>query len=71
MTSPTPKKKTLDFSGALQEMLAGKKITRKEWADPKEYGFLKGDWLSIHTKGQDHSWQVNRADLEVDDWEVV
>ena len=66
-----PKPITMSFSDAIGEVLNLKKITRVEWDDCEEYGFLKDGYLSIHTKGKDHRWLVSEADMMACDWIVL
>ena len=74
-TSPVPTPKTskqisMSFGDAIGEVVNKKKITRVEWNDPEEYGFLKDEFLCIHTKGKDHRWIVSEADMISTDWIV-
>lgn len=68
MSSPTPKKVKFNFSKALEEMLSGKKVTRKDWGDV--YGYFKNDYLTLFKNGEDYNWIVTKADIEGDTWEV-
>ena len=73
-TSPVPQKSkpiTMSFGETMGELLNKKKITRVEWADVEEYGFLKDTFLSIHTKEKDHRWLVSEADMVAVDWIVL
>lgn len=65
---PAPKTISLSFSDAIGEILNKKKITRAEWNDVEEYGYLKDEFLTIHTKGKDHRWLVSEADMISVDW---
>lgn len=69
-TSPskTGEKQLMGFSDALMEMLLGKKVTKVEWNNVEEYGFMKDEILSIHRNGKDHGWLVSRADIEGEDF---
>ena len=74
-TSPVPtpetsKRISMNFSDAIGEVINKKKITRVEWNDPEEYGFLKDEFLCIHTKGKNHRWLVSEADMISTDWIV-
>ena len=61
---------TMSFPDAMRQVIDGKRITRLEWAN-KDYCFLKGEWLTIFTKGKFHTWLINDGDLEAQDWYVV
>lgn len=74
--SPTPRvievKVNMDFPGAMQEVIAGKKIRRMEWEDKEVYGFLNGNFLSLHkADGKNYQWIINDGDLLSDDWVVT
>jgi len=72
--SPTPVRvegKEMNFPDAIREVMNGKLITRTSWADKEEYGYVLNGWLSIHTKGKDHLWNVNDGDLSGIDWVVI
>ncbi|MCR4324172.1 MAG: DUF2829 domain-containing protein [Candidatus Curtissbacteria bacterium] len=61
---------TMSFPDAMREVINGKKVARISWGN-KDYGFLKGEWLTIFTKGAFHTWSVSQGDLEGEDWMVV
>jgi hypothetical protein len=60
----------MTFPQAIQKVIDGKKIARKEWENT-DYCFLNGEWLSIHRNGNDYIWKVNDGDLNGNDWFVV
>jgi len=65
------KEKLMTFSEALESMLKGKKITRKEWDEEKMYGYIeKDDILCIQLEGL-HQWILRREDLEAKDWITI
>lgn len=72
--SPKPETESsileLSFPDAIREILIGKKVTRREWGNEDEYGLFYNNFLTIHTKGNFHSWLVNSGDLEAIDWYV-
>lgn len=70
--SPVPQKKEvlLTFPEAMQAIIDGKKIARKEWGN-EDYCFLDGQWLSIRRNGVIHPWQVNDGDMLGIDWFIV
>jgi len=57
----------MSFPDAMREVIHGNKVRRIAWGN-KDYCFLKGEWLSIFTKGEFHTWLVNDGDLEANDW---
>lgn len=69
---PTKKPKTLTFAQALDAILDKKRVTRLEWEENDQYGFLADDgFLSIHRDGKDHRWLVNDGDMLAVDWIVL
>jgi len=62
---------TMTFGDAIGEILNKKKVSRVEWNDTQEYGFLKDEFLCIHTKGKDHRWIVSEADMIATDWVII
>ena len=72
--TPMPKIKgkamTMDFPDAMRKVIEGKKIARVEWGN-KDHGLLKGEWLSIFTKNEFHTWLVSQGDLEGNDWIIL
>ena len=73
MESPTPKNtipKPMSFTEAIQSIIDGKRVTRLEWAN-SDYCFIKGEYLSIRTKGQEHTWLVREVDMTGNDWVVL
>lgn len=72
--APTGSKEVLrklGFPEAMTAVIDGMKVTRIEWENNSEYGYLKQGWLMIHTKGKDHVWQVSDGDLLAEDWIVM
>jgi len=71
-TSPSVKReeypKQESFYMALVDIVAGKKVTKLEWDNKEEYGFMKDEILSIHRNGKDHGWLISRADIEGEDF---
>ncbi len=62
----------MDFPGAIQQVINGKKITRDEWKNPNIYGFLNGQFLTIRkVDGENYQWIINDGDLLAQDWFVV
>ena len=76
--SPRPKSTSpvttpsMDFPGAVQQMIDGKMITSLSWNDKNEYGLMKDGWLMIHhAAGTFHVWKVSEADMTLNDWIVI
>lgn len=72
--SPVPKKKKEDlmnFMSAIDKVIKGKKITRKEWLDKDVYGFIQDKVLCIHTKKKNCSWVLSELDIKAKDWMLV
>ena len=61
---------TMDFPTAIANVIAGKRITKLEWADRDTYGELRNTFLMLHRDGQWFQWIVNEGDLMGKDWIV-
>jgi hypothetical protein len=65
----------LTFFEALKLVADGKKITRLEWDDKHDYGFLRDGLLQLHKNGESdevfHPWLINDGDLYGEDWIIV
>ena len=63
---------TLDFTGMIDALLDGKRVTRKEWNDKRWWGVLQDDILQIHKAGESDKtlrpWIMSNGDLAGDDW---
>ena len=77
-TSPTPQKTRakeqnhLNFPDAMKQVILGKKIHKLEWEDKGFYGFLNGEFLSLHKPdGKNYKWIMNDGDLQGDDYIVL
>jgi hypothetical protein len=70
--SPAKKKEVLlTFPEAIQAIIDGKKVARKDWGDNGEYGLLKDAFLMIHRPdGRDYKWEVADGDLVSRDWYI-
>jgi hypothetical protein len=72
MKSPTikkEKKKELNFSEAITEILTGKSVTKLEWNDKKYHALLVAGRLMLHKPdGQCYEWVLSEADLRGDDY---
>lgn len=65
----------MSFSEAIEEILAGKKVTRLEWERVNEYVFLKEGFLSIHHYADKpevtHRLLVSAGDMTATDWMII
>lgn len=75
MASPPPPKKAtkdLDFYEALKEIMTGKSVTKREWANRDIYGILRYGRLMIHkADGKDYDWILGDGDMAGDDYVVL
>jgi hypothetical protein len=78
MTSPLPKKievkdadPMMTFPQAMEAVIDGKKVTRKEWEDVDSYGIMKDGFLIIHRDGKDFQWLVSEADMVASDYIII
>jgi hypothetical protein len=78
--SPVPKrKKTFDavltFRDAITPLLAGHKLTKREWDNPKTYIFMRDGKLCIHhgREAEDvfHVLIVSEGDMMGEDWQIL
>ena len=65
-----PEPRTMGFPDAIRQIMSGKKVARISWGN-SDYGHLKNEWLTIFTKGKDHTWEVSQGDLDGNDWIVL
>ena len=49
----------------------GKKVTKKEWDNKEEYGFIKDEKLCIRLKGEEHTWIISLGDMTGEDYIVL
>ena len=65
----------IDFPAAMQAVIDGKKITKLEWGNEKEYGWLHDGFLKIHHAGQPDDkhdrWIISDGDLLGHDWVII
>jgi len=65
----------LNFYDALRATVDGKRITKLEWDDVRDYGLLKDGILQIHKAGEAeetlHPWIINDGDLAGEDWIIL
>jgi hypothetical protein len=76
-TSPLPKKievkdatPMLTFPQAMEAVIAGKRVTKKEWDDVDNYAEMKDGFLIIHTD-KDHQWTISEGDLTGNDYVII
>jgi hypothetical protein len=75
-TSPTPEEvksqEVMDFPDAMRQIIAGRKVTKLEWDNPKVFCFLNDAWVSIHKEdGKNYKWMINDGDATGKDWVIV
>lgn len=68
-SSPKKERKLMTFAQALDQVLAGKKISRTIFPQG-EYGYLKEGKLHIQ-KDQEFMWIVSDGDITATDWFVL
>mgnify|MGYP001562266562 CR=1 FL=1 len=65
----------MDFPAAMRAVRDGKRITKKEWEDPRAYGLLHEGRLRVHLAAEHasifHDWIVSDGDLSGEDWIVL
>lgn len=63
------------FDRAMDAVLDGDIITRKEWEDKRHYGILQDHILCIHKAGEKkdklHPWILTDGDIMADDWIII
>lgn len=77
--SPLPQKEAgsklvaqmLSFPQAINAIIGGKSVRRKEWSDADEYGVLRDSFLMIHRAGKFHTWIVSEGDMLAIDWIII
>lgn len=72
--SPSGRKENselFDFFIAMKRVAEGKKISRKEWENPRIYGIMNKETLLLHKEGEDYSWVISAGDLAGTDWFIV
>ena len=62
----------MSFPKALEKLIEGKKITKREWANSNIYGLLKDGFLMLRkADGKFYTWVVSEGDLRGQDWIVI
>ena len=59
------------FPKAIEVLIGGQKIRRKEWGDEGEYGVLRESFLMIHRNDKFHTWIVSEGDMLALDWVIA
>lgn len=76
ITKGAPKNE-ITFPQAMEEIVLGKRISKREWADPESYGFMNADEkgnsvLSLHMPdGKNVKWIISWGDLIGEDYFVI
>lgn len=72
LPKPEPKsKKEMNFGEAMQAIVKGKNITKKEWKDKKWYAYLyKKEMIVVLSDpyGALHSWTISEGDITGTDY---
>jgi hypothetical protein len=61
----------MEHISALKLVLDGKKLSKKDWGSTEVYFFLKGEYLILHTGGEDHTYTIREVDLKGKDYFVI
>lgn len=72
--SPLPKKeqKKLTFLEAIEELRAGKRITKLDWNNEYIFGQIVNDILMLHKEdGIFYQWILSKGDIEGEDYIVL
>jgi hypothetical protein len=71
-TSPRVSADDMDFGGAINAVVSGRRVRRRAWTDPMECLFLQADILHVRrADGSVHTLMVHLADMEATDWIIV
>lgn len=70
--SPSQELQYLNFGQAMQEVLAGARVSKKEWNSNEYYGFLLNGILKLHKiDGRDYDWILSDGDIAGEDYFVI
>ena len=70
--SPSPLRKTMNFSQAIQNIILGGRVSKLEWDNPNVFIFLYNGFLSIKKKdGSISRLLVSEGDMIGNDWVIV
>ena len=56
---------------AIEAIMFGEKVTRKEWDNRREYCLLKDNFLQIYREEKFHNWIVSEGDMLALDWMTI
>lgn len=68
---PSDKNKKMSFGEALSKIAEGHKVTKLEWNNKKDYGYMEGIFLWIFRNGKGHPWKINEGDILGKDWIII
>jgi hypothetical protein len=69
---PEKQEVSMTFGQALDQVMKGKRVTKREWNNQDVYVFMKETYLSIHmADGKDSVLLVRDGDILGMDWFVV
>lgn len=76
--SPVPKKagqagangvsKDMSFIEAMEAIISGNHVARREWPDKYEHCLLRDGFLMIYHKNDYHRWLISEGDIMSRDW---
>jgi hypothetical protein len=61
----------MDFPAAMQAVIQGERISKREWDSQYVYGEIRQGYLMIHKEDGWHRWVLSDGDLLGVDWFVV
>lgn len=64
-------KEEFTFPEAVEAVMRGKKVRRKDWVDGSEFCLLKDNFLMIHRGEKFHGWIVSEGDMLAIDWVII
>ncbi|MDD5013714.1 MAG: hypothetical protein PHW73_01255 [Atribacterota bacterium] len=65
-------KSNLSFYDAIKEVMAGRKISKREWNNTDYFGILRDSKLMLHKPdGKFYDWIINDGDINGEDWFII
>lgn len=61
----------MTFDKAMQAIIAGERVTKKEWDDPEIFGVMRDGFLKLIKHGVANVWLVSDGDLLGEDWAIL
>jgi len=61
----------INFYSALEAIALGRKVTKEEWGNKDEYGFLEDEKLCIKLKEGERYWILSLGDITGEDYIVL